>query len=88
MPINQYLADHNTDPKPFRWKADPDKIIAAASRRHQTFDAIQKEVAPTLPSTAVEPIELESDVLEGLGIDLTVAAERLIDTDDKHDDKR
>jgi hypothetical protein len=38
--INRYLADHNTDPKPFRWKADPDKIIAAASRGHQTLDSI------------------------------------------------
>lgn len=37
---NRYLADHNTEPKPFRWKADPDKIIAAASRRHQTLDSI------------------------------------------------
>jgi hypothetical protein len=26
--INRYVADHNTDPKPFRWKANPDKIIA------------------------------------------------------------
>jgi transposase len=38
--INRYVADHNTDPKPFRWKADPDKIIAAASRGHQTLDSI------------------------------------------------
>src|SRR5712672_1344765 len=32
--INRYVADHNTDPKPFRWKANPDKIIAAAARGH------------------------------------------------------
>ncbi len=38
--INRYLADHNTDPKPFRWKTDPDKIIAAASGGHQTLDSI------------------------------------------------
>ena len=38
--INRYVADHNTDPKPFRWNADPDKIIAAASRGHQTLDSI------------------------------------------------
>jgi hypothetical protein len=30
--INLYLADHNTDPKFFRWKASHDKIIAAAGR--------------------------------------------------------
>ena len=34
--INRYLAEHNVDPKPFRWKADPDAIIAAAARGHQT----------------------------------------------------
>jgi hypothetical protein len=35
--INRYLAEHNADPKPFRWKADPDTIIAAAARGHQTW---------------------------------------------------
>jgi len=30
--INRYLAEHNADPKPFRWKADPDTIIPAAAR--------------------------------------------------------
>ncbi len=38
--INRYLADHTTNLKPFRWKADPDKITAAASRGHQTLDSI------------------------------------------------
>jgi transposase len=38
--INRYVADHNTNPKPFRWKADPNKIIAAAARGHQTLDSI------------------------------------------------
>src|SRR5712672_3350705 len=38
--INRYVADHNTDPKPFRWKANPDKIIAAAARGHQVLDSI------------------------------------------------
>src|ERR671921_1147797 len=34
--INRYLAEHNVDPKPFRWKADPNAIIAAAARGHRT----------------------------------------------------
>ena len=38
--INRYLVEHNLDPKPFRWKADPDQIIAAAARGHQTLDSI------------------------------------------------
>ncbi len=37
---NRYLAEHNVDPKPFRWQADPDTIIAAAARGHQTLDSI------------------------------------------------
>lgn len=38
--INRYVDDHNTDPRPFVWKADPNKIIAAAARGHQTLDSI------------------------------------------------
>lgn len=38
--INRYINDHNSDPRPFVWKADPDKIIAAAARGHQTLDSI------------------------------------------------
>lgn len=29
--INRYLAEHNQQPKPFTWTADPDKIIAASN---------------------------------------------------------
>jgi hypothetical protein len=38
--IDRYVADHNICSKPFRWKANPDKIIAAAARGHQTLDSI------------------------------------------------
>jgi transposase len=38
--INRFLAEHNTEPKPFVWTADPDKIIAAVRRGHQTLDSI------------------------------------------------
>ena len=33
--INRILAEHNRQPKPFTWTADPDKIIAAVRRGHQ-----------------------------------------------------
>jgi hypothetical protein len=33
--INCFVADHNQQPKPFVWTADPDKIIAAANRGHK-----------------------------------------------------
>lgn len=38
--INRFVAEHNaTDPKPFRWTADPDAIIAAVRRGHQALDS-------------------------------------------------
>jgi hypothetical protein len=36
--INRFLEDHNARPKPFKWFADPDKIIAAVRRGHQVLD--------------------------------------------------
>jgi transposase len=38
--INRYLAEHNHSTKPFTWTADPDRIIAAASRGYQALDSI------------------------------------------------
>ena len=38
--INRFLDETNTDPKPFIWTADPDKIIAAVKRGHQVLDSI------------------------------------------------
>lgn len=38
--INRFVAEHNkAEPKPFRWTADPDKIIAAVKRGHQALDS-------------------------------------------------
>ena len=39
--INRFIAEHNTQPKPFVWKADPDKIIAARNRGFQTLESIR-----------------------------------------------
>ena len=38
--INRFLAETNAEPKPFTWTADPDKIIAAVRRGHQTLNSI------------------------------------------------
>ena len=39
--INRFVAEHNaTDPKPFQWTADPDRIIAAVWRGHQALESI------------------------------------------------
>ncbi len=37
--INRFLVEHNQQPKPFTWTADPDKIIAAVKRGHQVLDS-------------------------------------------------
>jgi hypothetical protein len=37
--------NHNYDPKPFNWTADPDKIIAAVGRGHQVLDSIHQLTA-------------------------------------------
>ncbi|MBV9243784.1 MAG: IS630 family transposase [Methylobacteriaceae bacterium] len=38
--INRFLVQTNTEPKPFIWTADPDKIIAAVDRGRQVLDSI------------------------------------------------
>jgi transposase len=38
--INRFLAEHNQQPTPFTWTADPNKIIAAVKRGHQVLDSI------------------------------------------------
>jgi transposase len=38
--INRFLVEHNTQPKPFIWTADPNRIIAAVKRGHQTLDSL------------------------------------------------
>jgi len=42
--INRYVADANTDPRPFRWTKDPDKILAAVRRGHQALDSLHSHV--------------------------------------------
>ena len=37
--INRFLDEHNHDPKPFIWTADPDRIIAAVRRGYQVLDS-------------------------------------------------
>ena len=38
--INAFVKENNNDPKPFKWTADPDKIIAAVNRGHQVLDSL------------------------------------------------
>ncbi len=35
--INRFIDEHNKEPKPFVWTADPNKIIAAVNRGRQTL---------------------------------------------------
>jgi transposase len=38
--IKRFLEETNINPKPFIWRANPDKIIAAVKRGHQVLDSI------------------------------------------------
>jgi transposase len=38
--INRFVEETNHMPKPFKWTADPNKIIAAVRRGHQVLDSI------------------------------------------------
>ena len=38
--INRFVDEHNQNPKPFVWRADPDHIIAARARGFQALESI------------------------------------------------
>ena len=38
--INRYVREHNADPKPFTWTADPQRVLAAISRGHQALESL------------------------------------------------
>jgi len=38
--INRFVDEHNSTPRPFVWKADPDDIIAARARGFQALESI------------------------------------------------
>ena len=38
--INRYVAEHNQDPRPFTWTADPQRVLAAISRGNQALESL------------------------------------------------
>jgi transposase len=38
--INRFLDEHNEKPKPFVWRADPLRVLAAIERKKQALDSI------------------------------------------------
>jgi hypothetical protein len=38
--INRYLAEHNRDPKPFVWTADPEAIVEKVRRAYHALAAM------------------------------------------------
>jgi transposase len=42
--ISRYLAEHNHKPKPFVWKADPKRVLAAIERGKQALESIHSYV--------------------------------------------
>jgi len=37
--IHRYIAEHNTEPKPFVWTADPERVLAAINRGKQALES-------------------------------------------------
>ena len=38
--INRFIKEHNQQPRPFVWRANPDEIIAAVRRGYQTLESV------------------------------------------------
>jgi transposase len=38
--ISRFLAETNSDPKPFAWTADPKRVLAAVKRGKQTLESV------------------------------------------------
>ncbi len=38
--INRFIKEHNQQPRPFVWRANPNEIIAAVRREHQTLESL------------------------------------------------
>jgi len=38
--INRYLVEHNQDPTPFTWTADPQRVLAAVNRGNQALESL------------------------------------------------
>ena len=47
--INRFLAEHNQNPKPFVWTADPNKIIGKVNRGKQALKSIHYIYRPGAP---------------------------------------
>lgn len=37
--IHRYITEHNTEPKPFVWTADPGRVLAAINGGKQAFES-------------------------------------------------
>jgi transposase len=38
--IHRYIAEHNAEPKPFVWTADPERVLASIKRGNQTLKLV------------------------------------------------
>ena len=55
--IHRYITEYNTEPKPFVWTADPDRVLAAINRGKQAWESVpcpetrldEARVGPILP---------------------------------------
>ena len=52
--IHRCIAERNTEPKPFVWTADPDRVLAAISRGKQTLEAAYQRM-PSRRDDLIQP---------------------------------
>jgi hypothetical protein len=63
--INRYLGEHNRQPKPFVWTADPDRIIEKVKRGYQAIasDHQQSRLGADAVAVAARPRRSRQDDL-------------------------
>ncbi len=60
--INRFIKEHNEEPKPFIWKADPDDIIAAVRRGHQMLESNHSIDTKTSRMVGITCVEVDRAV--------------------------
>ena len=86
--INRFVLEHNVEPKPFTWTADPNKIIRAVRRGHQVLirstSVLIGEYDVMLGTFAVYQCELDDLSLGGGQDRIHFAVDRAADADIDH----
>lgn len=50
--INRFIVEANSDPKPFVWTVDPNRVLAAVKRGKQALESVHQGTVSLSPSSA------------------------------------